>query len=69
MGLTRTRLKVVIMFDVICTAVGTAGWYLTGGHGTPLWPVFVVPTFGLGLGAALEALYRFVRAHRGEGTE
>lgn len=69
MGLTRARLMVVIAFDVLGTAVGTAGWYLAGRHGTPPWPVLVAPTFGLSLGAALEALYRFVRAHRSEGIE
>jgi len=75
MGLTRTHLKVVIVIDVLGTAVGTAGWYLAGGHGTPPWPVFAVTTFGLGLGAALEALYwsrprsRSVRAHRSEEIE
>lgn len=69
MGLTRTRLKVVIVFDVLGTAAYTVGWYLAGGHGTPPWPVFAVSTFGLGLGAALEALYRFARAHRSKGIE
>jgi hypothetical protein len=69
MGLTRARLKVVIAFDVLGTAACTAGWYLAGRQGTPPWPVFVVSTFGLGLGAALEALYRFVRAHRSKGIE